>query len=393
MFEPRDFSYRKFKRKREQEGLKKTLHASAELATRKLLAPPILRALIEYEIVDTLDREDLFSLSNRVYSSQSGSYVNSSKNLEGSEFVAEIGSGYVLPSTGLALDNAGRAIRETVGPPRVENKFLIESMVWHGFYDSPRVTSAMLRQNTAYLSTYAKSISIACPLSPRFINYYHWMKETVPKIRYVQEYESMADLDVTYLVPSDAPSWLDETLELLDIPQSKIEHANAIIYQVDRLLIPSFPSSKLVNYRWLRNSILDGESSNIQSIKSSNNIYISRQNTIERQVVNEEEVMATLSEYGFESYQLEDNKVEENAVLFNEADIVVGPHGAGLTDIIFCTDTIVVELFGTKVRKVYENLSNLLGLEYISMDCASVSTDIHVNTDTLKKIIQSNHSI
>lgn len=387
MWTPRDFSYTKLARKYKQDGAKEAFRSSSEFATRKLLAPPILHRLIDREIVQTVCRSELFSLSNRLYVSQDESSKSQISKITDSEFVADIGRGYVLPSTGLCVDDSGRLVQESVGPPRTGNNFVIETLVWHGFYDSLRLSNALLFGDTSTLNSYAKEVDVLCPLCPRFTNYYHWLIETIPKLRYAKEYSTMLDVSVTYLVPADAPAWLDQTLQLLDVPRSSIEHATAPVYQADRLLIPSFPGLKLQNYRWIREAVLTNMSSEKEVIGTGNNVYISRANAIERQVVNEADVVETLSEYGFESYQLEENTVEENVLLFNEADMIVGPHGAGLTDIVFCDESKVIELFGSKVKNPYEQLAETLGIEYQSLRCTPRSTDIMVDTKQLENLV------
>jgi len=389
MWNPTDFSCRKFKRKWEADGLSEAIIAAGELATRKQLAIPILQTLIQSDLINTLDRSDLFCISDQVYMSSSESINCKPNNIcGGSEFIADIADGgYVLPNTGLGTDIDGHIIRETVGSPRKENRAVIEAVVWHAFNDSPHLANALLQGKTSSFDSYAKSLDIACPLSPRYINYYHWMIQTVPKLRYIREYESTADLDVTYLVPPAAPSWLNETLDLLGVPEKKVERATAPIYFINRLLIPSFPQSKLRNYRWLREAILAGVTLDQGAIDTGGNIYISRDSAVERRVVNEKQVVNLLSNFGFKSYQLEQQTVAENVALFNEADMIVSPHGAGLTDILFCNDATVTELFGSKVQNAYKKLSDVMEIEYQAVHCEPRSTDIYVNTAQLQNII------
>lgn len=389
MWNPRDFSYRKFRRKWIQDGPTETIRASAEFATRKLLAPPILHEFIDRDILYTIDRDELISISDRIYSSQRETQIDSLIDLSDAEFVAEIDHGYVFPNTGLGTDKKGRPIRETVEPPHLHNDFVIETIVWHGFYDSPLLASGLCRGSTSTFDKYAESIDTACPLCPRFTNYYHWMIETVPKIRYIQEYESVFNVDVTYLVPANMPQWLDDTLELLEIPDKKIKRATAPVYKINQMLVPSFPQLKKENYQWLRNHILANADMYDGDIDVGNNVYISRKNTVERRVTNEKEVIDAISEYGFKRFQLEHHHVAENARLFNEADIVVGAHGAGLTDIIFCNSgSTVIELFGSKIKPPYEKLADVLGVGYQSINCNPQSTDLEVDISQLENKIR-----
>ncbi len=75
-------------------------------------------------------------------------------------------------------------------------------------------------------------------------------------------------------------------------------------------------------------------------------IYISRGDASRRRVANEDELVERLEERGFVSVQLGRHSAMEQIGLFREADIVVGPHGMGLTHIIAAKNVgKVIELF------------------------------------------------
>lgn len=77
-------------------------------------------------------------------------------------------------------------------------------------------------------------------------------------------------------------------------------------------------------------------------------IYISRQDAAKRQLINENEIVQYLAQFGFESYTLGQLSIEEQIKLFHSAEIVVGPHGAGFANLLFAgPQTRVIELFGT----------------------------------------------
>jgi capsular polysaccharide biosynthesis protein len=69
---------------------------------------------------------------------------------------------------------------------------------------------------------------------------------------------------------------------------------------------------------------------------------------------------------GFESVSLDGMRVRDQATLFASAECVVGTHGAGLTNIVFCdVGTAVIELFSpTYVNGCYWGIANHAGLEY-----------------------------
>ncbi len=230
------------------------------------------------------------------------------------------------------------------------------------------------------------TLNIVAPLVPRYPNYYHWMVETVPKIRYLREFEDVTGKDVTVLIPVDAPPFVAETLRLLEWPQSKIVCATEPEYIVHNLIVPSYPERHASDFKWIRREILETALTESEP-DERDNVYVSRANAVERRVLNEGEVMDVLSDYGFERYCLENRSLSENARLFNRADIVVGPHGAGLTDIIFAKNCTLLELFGEKIKDPYELLADTLGVGYEPMYCQADSADIIVDTEQLERRI------
>jgi hypothetical protein len=78
----------------------------------------------------------------------------------------------------------------------------------------------------------------------------------------------------------------------------------------------------------------------------SGRIYVSRSDAQQRRVANEPEISTELEKRGFRTVQLSRLSVAEQIGVFRDADIVVGPHGMGLTHLV-AADRLrgVVELF------------------------------------------------
>jgi capsular polysaccharide biosynthesis protein len=100
--------------------------------------------------------------------------------------------------------------------------------------------------------------------------------------------------------------------------------------------------------------------------KPKRRLYISRNKAPMRRIVNEEEVFKLLESYNFERVYCEDLSFEEQIELFGEAEVILSPHGADLTNMVFAPPgTQVIELFSPRSTCIcYWSLANTLGFPY-----------------------------
>jgi hypothetical protein len=128
-------------------------------------------------------------------------------------------------------------------------------------------------------------------------------------------------------------------------------------------------------------------------------LYISRRQAPSRRVVNEDEVMTYLADHGFELHTLEDYSLREQIALFAEAKVVMGPHGAGHTNMIFSPKgLVIVDILTSEVNPCFHNMSLTIGHQYWYMfgddvprpsrDVAARSKfeDIYVPLDKLARV-------
>ena len=95
-------------------------------------------------------------------------------------------------------------------------------------------------------------------------------------------------------------------------------------------------------------------------------LYSSRADAKYRRIENEGELWEALRGLGFERVEAAGMAVSEQARLFAGAEVVVGAHGANLTNVVFCpTGAHVIELFPpTYVIPPIWGLCSLKGLKY-----------------------------
>jgi capsular polysaccharide biosynthesis protein len=104
-----------------------------------------------------------------------------------------------------------------------------------------------------------------------------------------------------------------------------------------------------------------------------------------RCLLNEEEVLEVLKNYGFSKYILEDMSLEEQIELFYDGEFVIAAHGAGLSNLIFSSNIKVLELFPMpNIVPYYYYLSKNLGGIYYFLCSTSNSPNGNFDVDVSK---------
>jgi hypothetical protein len=105
--------------------------------------------------------------------------------------------------------------------------------------------------------------------------------------------------------------------------------------------------------------------------RASRRLFVSRRDAAKRRVVNEDELLAALATLGFEVIIPGALTFGEQVAAFSSADVVVGPHGAGLANAIFMPrgSTIVELHHADSALTHYKRLATLVGLRYHGLAC------------------------
>ena len=90
-----------------------------------------------------------------------------------------------------------------------------------------------------------------------------------------------------------------------------------------------------------------------------------------RTIHNIEQVQALLSRYAFETVYLEGMSIADQIVLFQSAEFVIGAHGAGLANLLFCEPgTKIIEFMpSVELRPFFWLISEKLGLVHGMQFC------------------------
>jgi capsular polysaccharide biosynthesis protein len=190
-------------------------------------------------------------------------------------------------------------------------------------------------------------------------NYCHWMFEFIARAALLRDaYPNWEELDGIVLDPTRA-GFQVETLKILGIPENKlIFNQEGIYLKADELVVPSpfahWPVFDPATCQLLRSLFLQNPKFTQDSAKYPKRIYLTRSEATYRRVLNDAEVQAWLASVGFVSVTLSQMSVAEQATMLSMAEVVVAPHGAGLTNLVFCKPgTKVLEIFPYNYSQPY----------------------------------------
>ena len=159
------------------------------------------------------------------------------------------------------------------------------------------------------------------------------------KLGRVQEY---SDLPIESYVVFDQNNYVKNVCSLLDIALTSLpENDEPIVtYQFDTLYLSSSVFKYIHPGQNYRSEVLDAmhllnKQVEVNSKSDIQRIYIDRSNSPSRKIVNNDEFLALLKRYNFNALSIEDYTFEEQVNLFRGANVVIGVHGAGLTNMVF----------------------------------------------------------
>jgi capsular polysaccharide biosynthesis protein len=200
-------------------------------------------------------------------------------------------------------------------------------------------------------------------------NNYHWFFDCLSRLYLVLEQEQRP---IKIIMRRDMAPYQLETLAYVvkDYPQAEIVYIGKHEkWQVEEFVLPSFMTNTQSGYLpheaagWLRHKVWQGYG--VQQTDQKRRLYISRAKAKTRRVLNEQELLPLLERYGFEVVLAEELTYQQQVQLFYEAEVVVAPHGAGLTNLLFSEQCQVLEFHPANLIKThYFLLCKALGFRY-----------------------------
>ncbi len=236
----------------------------------------------------------------------------------------------------------------------------------------PKITRRTLR-NMLSLTSAALERLPADVVAPLFHvsqdSYFHWFCDVLPIVEAARRLEAARGVRVTFLASKPLRTWQLETLALLGVDSAAIIVWSGTVVRVSTLMVASVRTDgwtclpSIAALRWLQTEMMRTP---LPAKVTPPDIYVRR--TGRRRFTNEDEVTALMASRGIAAVDTDGMPVVDQIRLFNQARLIVSPHGAGLTNLIFSERAQVVELFGPWKSLCFAAIARGFGHGYAGVD-------------------------
>ena len=225
-------------------------------------------------------------------------------------------------------------------------------------------------------------------------NYYRNMLTFFPRIFFINEKE--INIAIHRNSSNKWRIFISKILEQLKIKINKYVYLDDDFYIFKKSQIPQF-FDESVSIKILKKCLL------IEQKEKKLNVYVSRQNSKSRNLINEEDIIDELKSKNFTIIDTKNMSIFEQIDIFSSAQIIIGPTGSALTNIIFCSEgTKIIEIipkynFGYEqsFKNRYLKICNILNLNYQFIEADPIENNkLNVTIEKFiskKAIIDSNY--
>ena len=234
-------------------------------------------------------------------------------------------------------------------------------------------------------------------------NYFHFLFDIVTKIVLANTLISNNEIDYFYL--PGKKKWQTDILSELNIDKKKIIDSNKYRHIKARNILA-------LEHPWYKKGLIQEGVNNIpewivlylrerfidkcKKFENCEYIFIDRSDSVFNRckLINNKEIIDLLENKGFKSYRVSELSFFEQIYLFNKAKVIIGPHGAAFSNLIFSNKKLkLFEIIPSDhLSFKCKRFSQILGFEYNRINLDRIkheSGDMLLDQKTLAKILNS----
>lgn len=215
------------------------------------------------------------------------------------------------------------------------------------------------------------------------VGWYHWILNWAPRLALVAELHPglIADESVRFIFhrANDTATFkaIPRALGISDSRMLFINPEETSFYE--NLFVPTFPNQQY-HFPWLletQRSVLLRALGLPRPSTHPKRIWIARENLPgeKRKAQNFDEIASILSHFGIVPIVLETLTFAEQIEMFSSAELVVGIHGAGLANMLFCEKTARILILDNErnlnlgMSRMFSDLAVIFSLRHVVLSC------------------------
>lgn len=225
--------------------------------------------------------------------------------------------------------------------------------------------------------------------------YYHWVAESLCRVDDLVRHRQALGIAGRFACVIDGPEWRFQTQSLTYLfgiaPDDMIPRARlGRRARIGACYMPFYnkeysPRTDMVEMH--APSALRGLNERAWSLGQPSRrdrlILIHRPDHLPRSLANADQLLRAIP--GLEAHVLEDLPFADQVELIKSASLIIAPHGAGLANLVFARDAMVVELYPSvsdaSDSRDFIQICSALGLRHHLLRCASVAPNIRMTLD------------
>jgi len=246
--------------------------------------------------------------------------------------------------------------------PAHSTVFDVHGALWSG-------CNYLREQNAIAQDRAAIQLGMAAPHVPALVsfatsmrnNYFHWHFDSLAGLAMIAR---AGGLDHALLVAPELTAWQRDSLSLLGIPPPALRPG---LCSAGRIIIASHVDGRGIFPDPAVRALFQTLRAAVSPESGSPRIFISREDATRGLAENEAVLSSALRELGFRHVVPGTLSYREQLALFAGAEVVVGTHGAGLTNLGVCAPgTLVFEITEPTYRNpCFRHLCMLTGLRHV----------------------------
>ena len=224
------------------------------------------------------------------------------------------------------------------------------------------------------------------------VNYYHFLFDLIPKVS--SKINQLCEYNlITFTGPKSR--MLEELISLLGINDITVVMNNKTSYFGKSVCTPSNlaevgdPDNKTIESILALYSRISG---NVKKTRYPKKIYVTRMNASKRRVLNETDLIFEFRKENISVVKLEEYSLIDQYFMFKDAELVIGAHGAGMSNIVFCKEgTKIIEMFPSNyLEPCMFNIASMINLDYknIVFESSDKNNDFLVKLEQLNQLIE-----